>query len=123
MANPNKNKIPNTKIHRLGIIGKTALKVGAKEVSHQLTKNFKSQEKKQTAKKNKDEEIAKEIFKALSNMKGLAIKFAQFLNLENYDLLSPAFQKELNKANYINPIQQAFRYLVETAAAPYLNTD
>ena len=47
-----KNKpLPETKINRLSIIGKTAIKVGAKELSHQLTKPFKSTKNKQ-AKEN-----------------------------------------------------------------------
>ena len=38
----------------------------------------------------------------------LAIKFAQFLSLENYDFLPPAFQNELKNANYkVTPINQA----------------
>ncbi len=108
MSKSNQNNIPTTKIKRLGIVGKTALKIGIKEASHQITKNFKSTKRKQDAKDRKDEAIAKEAFKALAKMKGLAIKFAQFLSLENYDLLPPAFQKELNKANYqVSPINKA----------------
>ena len=37
---------PRTKLKRLGLAGKTAIKVGAKELSHQLTKPFKSSDKK-----------------------------------------------------------------------------
>ncbi len=116
--------LPKTKLKRLGLAGKTAIKVGAKELSHQITKNFKSSEKKQQSKEKKDEQIAKDIFKALSNMKGLAIKFAQFLSLENHDMLSPAFQKELDKANYqVSPINKALiRKIIHTELGEYPET-
>ena len=100
--------IPNSKRSRLTILGKTAVNVGAQKLNYQLKKTFQSEQRAELLKHEMDEKVAKEIFSALSKMKGLAIKFAQFLSLENHSFLPPAFQNELAKAHYkVTPINQA----------------
>ena len=57
-------------------------------------------------------------------MKGLAIKFAQFLSLENHDLLPAEFQQELIKANYqVSPINKALiRKIIHAELGGYPET-
>jgi len=80
-------------------------KLGLKTASYLVKKPLSTN--KLRLKKSKDEAIGKIIIKTLSQMKGLAVKLAQFLSMEE-GLLPEAMRKELHSANYnVTPLTKA----------------
>ncbi len=96
------DKIPKGELARTGVVGLTAAKVGIKEIEYLAKKTFGYGNGKQELKDHTDEKIAKIIFKALSYLRGTALKFAQMLSME-IDVLPEAFQKEFSKSCYQVP--------------------
>ncbi|MCP4130776.1 MAG: AarF/ABC1/UbiB kinase family protein [bacterium] len=100
-------EIPKGKLKRSGVVGAAAAKAGLKKAGYLSKKPFLSDEKKNEAKERNDEDIAKMIFKALSSLKGTALKAAQLLSLE-IEMLPQAYQKELARAaSRVPPINRA----------------
>jgi len=91
------DQIPNGKLRRTLIGGKTAAKVGGGVIKYLAKKPFLSQQAKQEARKNLDDSSAKAIFLCLSMLKGTALKVAQLLSLE-LELFPDAVRKELEKS-------------------------
>ena len=104
---PRKEKLPTSKWERTKEAGKASLKIGLKHVKHKASSPFLNESGKKGAKKIYDEEVAGILFKALSTLKGTALKAAQILCLE-LDFLPPAFKQELSKAYYkVPPMNKA----------------
>lgn len=89
--------LPEGKWNRAGIIGSTALKLGLREVQHKVKRPFMSVERQQADKQNTDDKNAELIFKALTQLRGTALKAAQMLSME-IEILPERYRKELEKS-------------------------
>ena len=74
--------IPAGKWQRAGIVGSTALKVGLREVQHKVKRPFLSAERQVAAKQDVDEQNARQLFAALTQLRGTALRAAQMLSME-----------------------------------------
>ncbi len=99
--------IPTGKIKRGSLVGLTTARAGIKKVKYLSKKPFMSEVEKESFGRQNDEEIAKIIFKALSCLRGTALKAAQMLSME-MELLPEEYRKELAKAaSNVPPINRA----------------
>lgn len=89
--------IPEGKWTRAGIVGSTALKVGLREVQHKVKRPFLSAQRQQEAKQEVDDHNARQLFAALTQLRGTALKAAQMLSME-VELLPERYRRELEKS-------------------------
>ena len=89
--------IPAGKWQRAGIVGSAALKAGLREVQHKVKRPFLSAERQLEAKQDVDEQNARQLFAALTQLRGTALKAAQMLSME-VELLPERYRKELEKS-------------------------
>lgn len=89
--------LPEGKWIRAGIVGSTVLKVGLREVQHQVKRPFMSIERQHADKQTTDENNAELIFNALTQLRGTALKIAQMLSME-MDILPERYRQELAKS-------------------------
>jgi predicted unusual protein kinase regulating ubiquinone biosynthesis (AarF/ABC1/UbiB family) len=89
--------LPEGKWSRAGIVGSAALKIGLREVQHQVKRPFMSVEHEQAAKEAVEDKNARLIFEALTQLRGTALKAAQLLSME-MELLPERYRKELEKS-------------------------
>lgn len=101
------NEIPQGKLRRSTIGGKTAARVGGKLIGFYAKRPFLSEDNKHRAREQMEEESAAIVFETLSLLKGTAIKIGQMLSFE-MDMLPEPICKELSKSyNQIPPMNQA----------------
>ena len=89
--------VPEGKIARSTVAGVAAVKVGLGELKHKIKRPFLSEEKQESEKNLLDDKNAKLLFKALTQLRGTALKLAQMVGMEQ-GLLPEAYQKELSKS-------------------------
>lgn len=89
--------LPEGKWTRAGIVGSTAFKVGLREVQHKVKRPFMSAERQQADKQDIDDKNAEMVFKALTQLRGTALKAAQMLGMET-EILPERYRKELEKS-------------------------
>jgi len=89
--------IPAGKWQRAGIVGSTALKIGLREVQHKVKRPFLSAQRQQEAKQEVDDHNARQLFAALTQLRGTALKAAQMLSME-VELLPEHYRRELEKS-------------------------
>lgn len=107
MKERNDQIVPGSKLKRSTIVGITTVKAGIKKAGYLVQKPFLSADRLDQARRSNDEDIAKLVFKALSSLKGTALKVAQLLSME-IELLPPEYQQELAKAaSRVPPINRA----------------
>ncbi len=94
--------IPDNKLKRSGIVALAAVKVGAKQLSHLSKRPFLSSQQKASQTNNNDATNADIIFKALVQLRGIALKAAQMLSMET-DMLPEKYRTELAKSYYQVP--------------------
>lgn len=113
-------KIPESKLNRSIVTGKTAISVSGKVLKYLAKKPFLSKPDKQKAKLLLEKDNAETIFKALVMLKGTALKVAQLLSFE-LDIIPPAIRKELEKSyNQVPPMNRAVvrKAIVKEMGAP-----
>lgn len=95
--------------------GKTVVRVGGKMLSYWAKKPFLSESARQSARDDLNRKTADILFKAMSLLKGTALKVAQQLSLET-DVFPDAVRKELEKSYHqVPPINRALvRKLIHT---------
>ena len=110
------DKLPEGKLRRAAVGGKTAVNVSGKVLKYLAKKPFLSQEEKKQAKQTLEKDYAAEIFKGLVMLKGTALKIAQMASFE-LDVIPEAIRKELAKSyNQVPPINRALvRRVVQNA--------
>ena len=92
-----KAPVPETRLARAGIAGATALKMGIGQLRHKAKRPFMSEQERETEKTILDDKNAQLLFKALTQLRGTALKLAQMLGME-LDLLPDRYRKELEKS-------------------------
>ncbi len=95
-------KIPTTKLGRIGVYGSMATKVGLNTLKGKVTQVWSSEANRKMHEKN-----SKVIFEALTKLRGTALKFAQLLSIEDM-MLTPEYKEQLNKSTYrVRPLNRA----------------
>nr|CAA6804358.1 MAG: Ubiquinone biosynthesis monooxygenase UbiB [uncultured Thiotrichaceae bacterium] len=89
--------VPETRLARAGIAGATVLKMGMGELRHKAKRPFMSEQARETEKSLLDDKNAQLLFKALTQLRGTALKLAQMLGME-LDILPEKYRKELEKS-------------------------
>jgi len=89
--------VPETRLARAGIAGATALKIGMGELRHKAKRPFMSEQAREAEKGLLDDKNAELLFKALTQLRGTALKLAQMLGME-LDILPEKYRKELEKS-------------------------
>jgi predicted unusual protein kinase regulating ubiquinone biosynthesis (AarF/ABC1/UbiB family) len=99
--------LPESKLRRTAVGGKTAANVSGKVLKYLAKKPFLKKEDQKKAKQTLEKDYAAEIFKGLVMLKGTALKVAQMLSFE-LDIIPAAIRKELEKSyNQVPPINRA----------------
>ena len=99
--------IPESKLKRTVVGGKTAANVGGKVLKYLAKSPFLKPEQREAEKAKLEKDYAAEIFKGLVLLKGTALKIAQLLSLE-LDIIPKAIRTELEKSyNQVPPINRA----------------
>lgn len=93
----NPQPVPEGRLARAGIAGKTAVKMGARQLSYTAKRPFLSKTKQGTARDAIEDKNAEDLFKALTQLRGTALKVAQMLSME-VELLPERYRKELAKS-------------------------
>ena len=96
-ANVMSSSIPEGKLARTGVAGVAALKIGVRSMTHRTKRPFMSKQKQQEDKASLDEENAKTLFKALTQLRGTALKVAQMVGMDQ-GFLPESYRKELEKS-------------------------
>lgn len=92
-----KQNIPEGKIARSSVAGIAVMKVGIGELRHKIKRPFLSDQEKKKDKDFVNNKNAKVLFKALTQLRGTALKIAQMLGMEQ-GLLPEPYRKELEKS-------------------------
>jgi len=98
---------PLSKFARTRVAGVTAAKIGAKRLGLLSKRPFLSHENYRLAIEKHENDSAEALFKALTRLRGTALKMAQILSLE-MGFLPEAYSKELQKSHYrVPPLNRA----------------
>lgn len=92
------SRIPSSKIHRVGRFARAGAKVGGNYLKHYSKKLV----QKDLDKTELDEQNAKDIYSALSELKGSALKVAQMLSMDQ-GLLPEAFARQFSQSQHKAP--------------------
>lgn len=96
------NKIPSTQMARAGVVGSTAIKMGVGKLKGKAKRPFLSEQAQLVEKEKQEDEEAEILFKAITQLRGTAIKLAQMLGMET-DLLPERVRNELSKSYHRVP--------------------
>jgi predicted unusual protein kinase regulating ubiquinone biosynthesis (AarF/ABC1/UbiB family) len=102
-----KDPIPKNKWQRGMTGGKTMAQVGGKLISYLAKRPFLAESERTSARETLNRQTADILFKAMTLLKGTALKIAQQLSLET-DVFPEAVRKELEKSYHqVPPINRA----------------
>jgi len=95
-------KVPISKLSRIGVYGSMATKVGINTLGGKVKSIWSSE-----ANKKMHEQNSKIVFEALTKLRGTALKFAQLLSVEDM-MLTQEYKEQLNKSTYkVRPLNRA----------------
>ncbi len=94
--------IPEGKWARASLIGSTAVKIGLGQLGHSAKRPFLSRERHAEAKEELEDQNARLLFNALTQLRGTALKAAQMLSME-VELLPERYRRELEKSYHQVP--------------------
>ncbi len=111
--------LPTSKLQRGKVVGKTLLKIGATKSKTVLKRTF-SMKNKEDLQEEMHEDVAKAIFDALGELKGLSVKIAQQVAL-GMPFLPPTYLEQMQKSfHQIPPINRALiRKIVKSELGEY----
>ncbi len=90
-------QVPEGKLARTKIASTTVIKVGARHLAHRIKRPFLSEETYQQDKDHMEDKNAQLLFKALTQLRGTALKLAQMVGMDQ-GLLPERYRKELEKS-------------------------
>ena len=96
------SSIPQGKLARTGVAGATAVKIGMSHLGHKMKRPFMSEDRHRAEQEKIDNKNAERLFKALTQLRGTALKLSQFLGME-MNILPERFRKELERSYYQVP--------------------
>ncbi|MCU7797353.1 MAG: AarF/ABC1/UbiB kinase family protein [Candidatus Thiodiazotropha sp. (ex Myrtea spinifera)] len=94
--------VPTGKLVRSGIAGTALLKAGGKHLTHAAKRPFLSESAQRDQRERLDDDTARILFKAFSQLRGTALKVAQMLSMES-NLMPEWFRKEMMKSYHQVP--------------------
>ncbi len=94
--------IPEGKLARTHVAGVAAMKVGLGSLKHRVKRPFLSSENQLKDKEQQNDKNAQVLFKALTQLRGTALKVAQMIGMEQ-GLLPEIYRKELEKSYHQVP--------------------
>jgi predicted unusual protein kinase regulating ubiquinone biosynthesis (AarF/ABC1/UbiB family) len=94
--------IPSGKLVRTGIAGGALLKAGSRQLTHAAKRPFLSGPAREEQKLQLDDETARILFRAFSQLRGTALKVAQMLSMES-NLMPEWFRREMSKSYHQVP--------------------
>ncbi len=96
------NKLPSSQMARIGIVGSTVVKLGAGKLRRKAKRPFMSEQAKKIDTDKQEDEEAELLFKAITQLRGTAVKIAQMLGMET-ELLPERVRDELAKSYHQIP--------------------
>jgi len=94
--------IPQSQLMRTGVVGSTAMKIGLGKLKTKAKRKFLSDEDQAAVQEKQEDAEAEILFKAMTQLRGTAVKLAQLLGMET-DLIPPKIQRELSKSYHQVP--------------------
>lgn len=95
-------KIPSSQLARGGIVGSTAMKIGFGKLKTKAKRPFLTEQNKQKSDEQQLDAEADLLFKAITQLRGTAVKLAQMLGMET-ELLPDRIRDELSKSYHQVP--------------------
>jgi len=96
------SKLPSSQLARAGVVGSTAMRIGVGKLKNKAKRPFLSKQGIQIANESQQDEDADILFKAITKLRGTAVKLAQMLGMET-DLLPERVREELSKSYHQVP--------------------
>lgn len=96
------SKLPNSQFARASVVGSTAVKLGVGKLKTKAKRPFLSASAVQDVTEKQHDEEAALLFKAITQLRGTAVKLAQMLGMES-DLLPQRVRDELSKSYHQVP--------------------
>jgi len=94
--------LPSSQLARASVVGSTAMKIGVGKLKNKAKRPFLSEQGKQDAMQTQHDEDAEVLFKAITKLRGTAVKIAQMLGMET-ELLPERVTEELSKSYHQVP--------------------
>lgn len=94
--------MPQSQLARSGVVGSTVVKIGFEKLKTKAKRRFLSNEKSSDAKMEQEDAEAEILFKAITQLRGTAVKLAQVLGMET-DVLPERIRRELAKSYHQVP--------------------
>ena len=96
------SNLPSSQIARASVLGSTAVRVGVGKLKNKAKRPFLSQSAKEKNQLDLEDQEAELIFKAITQLRGTAVKLAQMLGMES-EILPPKIREELTKSYHQIP--------------------
>ncbi len=96
------SKLPSSQLARASVVGSTAVKVGVGKLKTKAKRPFLSEQANESELDKQHDKEAELLFKAITQLRGTAVKMAQMLGMET-DLLPEKVRIELSKSYYQVP--------------------
>ena len=96
------NKLPSSQLARAGVVGSTAVRVGVGKLKSKAKRPFLSKSAQKQSKLDLEDEEAELLFKAITQLRGTAVKLAQMLGMES-EVLPERIREELAKSYHQVP--------------------
>ncbi len=94
--------VPQSQLARSGVVGSTVVKIGLEKLKTKAKRRFMSNERSVDARAEQEETEAEILFKAVTQLRGTAVKLAQILGMET-ELLPERIRSELAKSYHQIP--------------------
>jgi len=108
------SKLPSSQLARAGVVGSTAMKLGVGKLKNKAKRPFLSEQERQDATESQHDEDAEVLFKAITKLRGTAVKIAQMLGMET-NLLPDRVREELSKSYHqVPPLNRVLVHKVIT---------
>lgn len=96
------SKLPSTQLARAGVVGSTAMKLGVGKIKTKVKRPFLSESASQRSEEQREDQEAELLFKAITQLRGTAVKLAQMLGMET-EVLPERVRQELSKSYHQVP--------------------
>ena len=96
------SKLPSTQLARAGVVGSAAMKLGVGKIKTKVKRPFLSESASQRSEEQREDQEAELLFKAITQLRGTAVKLAQMLGMET-EVLPERVRQELSKSYHQVP--------------------
>lgn len=96
------SKLPSSQLARASVVGSTAVRMGVGKLKSKAKRPFLSKSAQVQSQADQEDEEAKLLFKAITQLRGTAVKIAQMLGMES-EVLPERIREELSKSYHQIP--------------------